>query len=134
MSRAVITEEQKQKLIEEFAGSKRGGWSTGHQLPEITKKLVELYGDAKVKIILPYHGFHCYGSARKVNEDVTGTMPFAKPQKEIEETSTLFYPGMQVNKKGIFVPFWADTDCFRIKSIEQNVIELENDISWRAFL
>ena len=132
--KAIITQEQKHQLYDEFAGSMRGAWMTGHQLPDITEKLAELYGDADVKIILPYHGFHCFGSARKVNEDVTGTMPFAKSQKELEDTSTLFYPGMQANRRGTYIPFWADTDCFRICNITDNVIELEKDISWRAFL
>ena len=134
MAKAVITQEQKHKLYEEFAGSMRGAWTTGHQLPEITKKLAELYGDAEIKIVLPYSGFHCKGPASKVHDDVYGTMPLTRPQKELEDTITLFYPGMQANHRGTFIPFWADTDCFRIGNITDNVIELENDISWRAFL
>lgn len=134
MSVANITEEQKMVLLFDFAGSSRGMWHTGHQLPAITKRLAEMFGNATIKIEVPYHNFFCNGPADVIHKEVYGQMPFSKAPVAIEDVTTLFYGGALANWKGVFLPFWAETDCFRIKEIEGNVIKLENDISWRAFL
>lgn len=138
----MISEEYKNKLMQDFQGSKRGGWSTGFHLEELTNELAKTIPNEVVKIIIPSDNsntFNCYGKAIDIDHDVVGTMPatylYGDRSKciEQEDATTLFW-GTEKVTKFHFIPFYAEVSCYNIDSIEGNTIQLAEDISWRAFI
>lgn len=137
----MISAEYKNELLNKFIGSKSGKpYAMGYQLEEITKEMVKVIPDEVVKIYVPCDGrmdFNCYGKVKDINHDVVGTMPRPCDNNWVrlkqEDTTTLFWGDKHLTKFN-FVPFYADTSCYRIDKIEGNTIYLEKDLSWRAFI
>ena len=108
-----------EKKVEKFCKEgdlPKGMWANGRQLDTLSKIAMNIFGDIVIRINVPYHGFNCYGPAKKIYEDVYGQMPFSKKSKSIKTVTTLFYNDKLVNSNGIFLPFQAYSDCFYVKS------------------
>lgn len=136
----MISAEYKNELLEKFIGSKSGkAYAMGYQLDTISKELNEKIPNEVVKIVIPYSNFNCYGKVSDINHDVIGVMPstylYGDRSKCIkqEDATTLFYGEKPITKYN-FVPFLAETSCYRIDKIEGNTIYLAKDLSWRAFI
>ena len=137
-----MKKEYKEKLMEEFKGSKKGMWHTGFHLEELTNELAKTIPNEVIKIVVPCDGntrFNCCGKASDIDHDVVGVMPstylYGDRSKCIKQgdATTLFWGSTKVTDCS-FIPFLAEASCYRIESIEGNVIQLASDISWRAFI